>query len=86
MTELRDAIMTIANYLDQQAFERGMKQGMRQGFQAGRQEGALLILEGVRQRDLKTAQKMLHKGLDKTLVQEFMRLSDDKLKKLIEEN
>jgi recombination-promoting nuclease RpnB len=82
-SEFRGEVMTIADYLDQQGFKRGILQGMKQGKLEGMQEG---MQKGMLQKELEIAQQMLHKGLDRTLIQEFTHLSDEELEKLIEEN
>lgn len=67
-----DALMTIAQQLEQ----KGMEKGMERGIQLGREEGRS---EGEREATLKIARTMLQSGLDRETVMKMTGLSEDEL-------
>ncbi|WP_210484802.1 Rpn family recombination-promoting nuclease/putative transposase [Pantoea ananatis] len=67
-----DALMTIAQQLEQ----KGMEKGMEKGIQLGREEGRS---EGEREATLKIARTMLQSGLDSETVMKMTGLSEDEL-------
>ncbi|WP_349886710.1 Rpn family recombination-promoting nuclease/putative transposase [Pantoea ananatis] len=67
-----DALMTIAQQLEQ----KGMEKGMEKGIQLGREEGRS---EGEREATLKIARTMLQSGLDRETVMKMTGLSEDEL-------
>lgn len=67
-----DALMTIAQQLEQ----KGMEKGMEKGIQLGREEGRS---EGEREATLKIARTMLQSGHDRETVMKMTGLSEDEL-------
>ncbi|WP_275233625.1 Rpn family recombination-promoting nuclease/putative transposase [Pantoea ananatis] len=67
-----DALITIAQQLEQ----KGMEKGMEKGIQLGREEGRS---EGEREATLKIARTMLQSGLDRETVMKMTGLSEDEL-------
>lgn len=71
-----DALMTIAQQLEQKGIEKGMEKGLQLGEQRGLVKGRS---EGERSAALKIARTMLQNGLPPSLVAEMTGLSDDDL-------
>ncbi|WP_210453857.1 Rpn family recombination-promoting nuclease/putative transposase [Pantoea ananatis] len=71
-----DALMTIAQQLEQKGIEKGLKEGLQLGEQRGLVKGRS---EGERSAALKIARTMLQNGLPPSLVAEMTGLSDDDL-------
>lgn len=71
-----DALMTIAQQLEQKGIEKGMEKGMEKGIQLGREEGRS---EGEREATLKIARTMLQSGLDRETVMKMTGLNEDDL-------
>ncbi|WP_194761627.1 Rpn family recombination-promoting nuclease/putative transposase [Pantoea ananatis] len=67
-----DALMTIAQQLEQKGMEKGMEKGIRLGREEGRSEGE-------REATLKIARTMLQSGLDRETVMKMTGLSEDEL-------
>ncbi|PWK95779.1 putative transposase/invertase (TIGR01784 family) [Pantoea allii] len=67
-----DALMTIAQQLEQ----KGIEKGMEKGIQLGREEGRC---EGEREATLKIARTMLQSGLDRETVMKMTGLNEDDL-------
>jgi predicted transposase/invertase (TIGR01784 family) len=75
-----DALMTIAQQLEQKGIEKGIEQGIEQGIEKGielgRQEGRSA---GEREATLKIARTMLQNGLDRNTVMKMTGLSEAEL-------
>lgn len=75
-----DALMTIAQQLEQKGIEKGRAEGIelgeRRGIEKGRSEGRT---EGQREATLKIARTMLQNGLDRKTVIEMTGLTSDDL-------
>jgi predicted transposase/invertase (TIGR01784 family) len=75
-----DALMTIAQQLEQKGIEKGRAEGIelgeRRGIEKGRTEGRT---EGQREATLKIARTMLQNGLDRKTVIEMTGLTSDDL-------
>jgi len=71
-----DALMTIAQQLEQKGIEKGIEQGIQQGIQLGEQRG---IEKGEREATLKIARTMLRNGIDRNTVMQMTGLSEDEL-------
>ena len=71
-----DTIMTIAEQLKQEVFNRGIQQGMQQGIQQGMQEGRF-------GEKLEIARSMLLKGIDTKTIMEVTHLSFDQIKEIL---
>lgn len=71
-----DALMTIAQQLEQKGIEKGLEEGLQLGEQRGLAKGRS---EGERSAALKIARTMLQNGLPPSLVAEMTGLSDDDL-------
>jgi len=71
-----DALMTIAQQLEQKGIEKGIEQGIQQGIQLGEQRG---IEKGEREATLKIARTMLRNGIDPNTVMQMTGLSEDEL-------
>ncbi|WP_194762020.1 Rpn family recombination-promoting nuclease/putative transposase [Pantoea ananatis] len=71
-----DALMTIAQQLEQKGIEKGLEEGLQLGEQRGLVKGRS---EGERSAALKIARTMLQNGLPPSLVAEMTGLSDDDL-------
>ncbi|MFQ6247294.1 Rpn family recombination-promoting nuclease/putative transposase, partial [Yersinia enterocolitica] len=67
-----DALMTIAQQLEQKGIEKGIEQGIEQGIQLGEQRG-------IEKGKLEVARTMLQNGLDRTTVMKMTGLSEDDL-------
>ncbi|WP_336754944.1 Rpn family recombination-promoting nuclease/putative transposase [Pantoea sp. USHLN298] len=67
-----DALMTIAQQLEQKGIEKGIEKGIQLGEQRG-------IEKGEREATLKIARTMLQNGIDRTTVQKMTGLSEDEL-------
>ncbi|AYM89544.1 MULTISPECIES: hypothetical protein [Serratia] len=63
--------MTIAEYLEQKGFEKGIKQGMEKGIEQGMEKGRETVLE--------IASSMLAEGFDRAMVMKLTGLSADDL-------
>ncbi|WP_054686967.1 Rpn family recombination-promoting nuclease/putative transposase [Pantoea stewartii] len=78
-----DALMTIAQQLEQKGIEKGIQQGLKEGIQLGEQRGLEKgRSEGERAAALKIARTMLQNGLHPRVVAEMTALSDDDLAQL----
>jgi len=71
-----DALMTIAQQLEQKGIEKGIEQGIEKGMELGRQEGRS---EGQREATLKIARTMLQNGIDRNTVMEMTGLTESDL-------
>jgi len=71
-----DALMTIAEQLEQKGMEKGMEKGMQLGEQRGIQQGKI---EGEREATLKIARSMLQNGIDRHSVLKMTGLSENDL-------
>ncbi|ECE2104855.1 Rpn family recombination-promoting nuclease/putative transposase, partial [Salmonella enterica subsp. enterica serovar Newport] len=67
-----DALMTIAQQLEQKGIEKGIQLGRQEGRQEGRSEGE-------REATLKIARTMLQNGIDRNTVMKMTGLSEDDL-------
>jgi predicted transposase/invertase (TIGR01784 family) len=67
-----DALMTIAQQLEQKGIEKGIEQGIEKGIQLGEQRG-------IEKGKLEVAQTMLQNGLDRNTVMKMTGLSEDDL-------
>ena len=74
-----DALMTIAQQLEQKGIEKGLEQGIQLGEQRGLEKGRS---EGERAAALKIAHTMLKSGLDRSTVITMTGLSDEDLTQL----
>ncbi|EIK1026265.1 Rpn family recombination-promoting nuclease/putative transposase, partial [Salmonella enterica] len=74
-----DALMTIAQQLEQKGIEKGRLEGIQIGEEKGRNEGKL---EGEREATLKIARTMLKNGLDRTSVMKMTGLTADELEQI----
>ncbi|WP_428944644.1 Rpn family recombination-promoting nuclease/putative transposase [Pantoea sp. FN060301] len=70
-----DALMTIAQQLEQ----KGIEKGIEKGIQLGRQEGRT---EGEREATLKIARAMLQNGIDRNTVMKMTGLSENELSQI----
>ncbi|WP_312158386.1 Rpn family recombination-promoting nuclease/putative transposase [Pantoea piersonii] len=71
-----DALMTIAQQLEQKGIEKGRMEGRQEGIQLGEQRG---IEKGEREATLKIARTMLQNGLDQNTVMQMTGLTEDEL-------
>ena len=71
-----DALMTIAQQLEQKGIEKGRMEGRQEGIQLGEQQG---IEKGEREATLKIARTMLQNGLDQNIVMQMTGLTEDEL-------
>ena len=71
-----DALMTIAQQLEQKGIEKGRMEGRQEGIQLGEQRG---IEKGEREATLKIARTMLQNGLDQSIVMQMTGLTEDEL-------
>ena len=71
-----DALMTIAQQLEQKGIEKGRMEGRQEGIQLGEQRG---IEKGEREATLKIARTMLQNGLDQNIVMQMTGLTEDEL-------
>lgn len=67
-----DALMTIAQQLEQKGIEKGIQLGRQKGRQEGRSEGE-------REATLKIARTMLQNGIDRSTVMKMTGLSEEDL-------
>ncbi|MGU7133075.1 Rpn family recombination-promoting nuclease/putative transposase, partial [Salmonella enterica subsp. enterica serovar Glostrup] len=67
-----DALMTIAQQLEQKGIEKGRAEGLQLGEQRG-------IEKGEREATLKIARTMLQNGIDRSTVMKMTGLSEDDL-------
>ncbi|MEM6052029.1 Rpn family recombination-promoting nuclease/putative transposase [Erwinia sp. P7711] len=67
-----DALMTIAQQLEQKGIEKGIQLGEQRGIEKGRTEGE-------REATLKIARTMLRNGIDRNTVMQMTGLSEDEL-------
>jgi len=75
-----DALMTIAQQLEQKGIEKGRAEGLRLGEQRGEQRGIEKgRSEGERQATLKIARTMLQNGIDRKTVMKMTGLTEDDL-------
>ena len=74
-----DALMTIAQQLEQKGIEKGIEKGRAEGIQLGEQRG---LKEGERQATLKIALTMLQNGIDRSTVMKMTGLTEDDLAQL----
>ena len=71
-----DALMTIAQQLEQKGIEKGRMEGRQEGIQLGEQRG---IEKGEREATLKIARTMLQNGLDQNIVMQMTGLTEEEL-------
>jgi len=71
-----DALMTIAQQLEQKGIEKGRMEGRQEGIELGEQRG---IEKGEREATLKIARTMLQNGLDQNIVMQMTGLTEDEL-------
>ena len=71
-----DALMTIAQQLEQKGIEKGRAEGLQLGEQRGIEKGRS---EGERQATLKIARTMLQNGIDRSTVMKMTGLTEDDL-------
>ena len=71
-----DALMTIAQQLEQKGIEKGIQQGIEQGIQLGEQRG---IEKGRNEGKLEVARTMLQNGIDRNTVMKVTGLTEDDL-------
>lgn len=71
-----DALMTIAQQLEQKGIEKGRAEGLKLGEQRGIEKGRT---EGERETTLKIARTMLQNGLDRNTVMKMTGLTEDDL-------
>ncbi|KYP82494.1 hypothetical protein WB66_22950, partial [bacteria symbiont BFo1 of Frankliniella occidentalis] len=74
-----DALMTIAQQLEQKGIEKGRAEGIQLGEQRGIKKGRS---EGERQATLKIARTMLQNGIDRSSVIKMTGLTEDDLAQL----
>ncbi|EHE7050023.1 Rpn family recombination-promoting nuclease/putative transposase, partial [Salmonella enterica subsp. enterica serovar Adelaide] len=67
-----DALMTIAQQLEQKGIEKGIQQGIQQGIQLGEQRG-------IEKGKLEVARTMLQNGIDRNTVMKMTGLTEDDL-------
>ncbi|EJP4069182.1 Rpn family recombination-promoting nuclease/putative transposase, partial [Salmonella enterica subsp. enterica serovar Newport] len=67
-----DALMTIAQQLEQKGIEKGIQQGIQQGIQLGEQRG-------IEKGKLEVARTMLQNGIDHNTVMKMTGLTEDDL-------
>jgi len=71
-----DALMTIAQQLEQKGIEKGRAEGLQLGEQRGMEKGRN---EGKREGKLEVARTMLQNGLDRSTVMKMTGLTEDEL-------
>ena len=71
-----DALMTIAQQLEQKGIEKGREEGLQLGEQRGIEKGRT---EGEREATLKIARTMLQNGIDRVTVMKMTGLTEDDL-------
>ena len=74
-----DALMTIAQQLEQKGIEKGIEQGIEQGIEKGIQLGRQ---EGRNEGKLEVARTMLQNGLDMNTVMKMTGLSEEELSQI----
>ncbi|MBA4824055.1 Rpn family recombination-promoting nuclease/putative transposase [Pantoea ananatis] len=75
-----DALMTIAQQLEQKGIEKGIEKGRAEGLKLGEQRGIEKgRTEGERETTLKIARTMLQNGLDRNTVMKMTGLTEDDL-------
>ena len=75
-----DALMTIAQQLEQKGIEKGIQQGIEQGLEQGIQLGEQRGIEkGEREATLKIARTMLQNGIDRNTVMKVTGLTEEDL-------
>ncbi|ENA2507870.1 Rpn family recombination-promoting nuclease/putative transposase, partial [Salmonella enterica] len=75
-----DALMTIAQQLEQKGIEKGIEKGRLEGIQIGEEKGRNEgKLEGEREATLKIARTMLQNGLDRSTVMKMTGLTAEDL-------
>lgn len=75
-----DALMTIAQQLEQKGIEKGIQQGIEQGIQLGEQRGIEKGRnEGKLEGKLEVARTMLRSGIDRSTVMKMTGLTEDDL-------
>ncbi|EDS6428945.1 Rpn family recombination-promoting nuclease/putative transposase, partial [Salmonella enterica subsp. enterica] len=67
-----DALMTIAQQLEQKGIEKGIEKGIQQGIQLGEQRG-------IEKGKLEVARTMLQNGIDRNTVMKMTGLTEDDL-------
>jgi len=86
-----DALMTIAQQLEQKGIEKGIKQGIEQGIEKGIEIGEQRGIEkgeqrgiekGEREATFKIARTMLENGIDPLSVMKMTGLTDDEIQQL----
>jgi len=70
-----DALMTIAQQLEQKGIEKGIEKGIQQGIQLGEQRG-------IEKGKLEVARTMLQNGLDRRTVMKMTGLTEDELSQI----
>ncbi|EIX6653323.1 Rpn family recombination-promoting nuclease/putative transposase, partial [Salmonella enterica] len=71
-----DALMTIAQQLEQKGIEKGIEKGIQQGIQQGIQLGEQ---RGIEKGKLEVARTMLQNGIDRNTVMKMTGLTEDDL-------
>ncbi|MBD8212662.1 Rpn family recombination-promoting nuclease/putative transposase, partial [Erwinia persicina] len=79
-----DALMTIAQQLEQKGIEKGIEKGRAEGLKLGEQLGEQRGIEkgrteGERETTLKIARTMLQNGMDRNTVMKMTDLTEDDL-------
>ncbi len=75
-----DALMTIAQQLEQKGIEKGIQQGIEQGIQLGEKRGIEKGRnEGKQEGKLEVARTMLRSGIDRSTVMKMTGLTEDDL-------
>ncbi|HEJ7646219.1 TPA: Rpn family recombination-promoting nuclease/putative transposase [Klebsiella oxytoca] len=78
-----DALMTIAQQLEQKGIEKGIQQGIEQGIQLGEERGIEKGRhEGKLEGKLEVARTMLKNGIDRSTVMKMTGLTEDDLAQL----
>ncbi|ELH8143372.1 Rpn family recombination-promoting nuclease/putative transposase, partial [Salmonella enterica] len=67
-----DALMTIAQQLEQKGIEKGIEKGIQQGIQLGEQRG-------IEKGKLEVARTMLRNGIDRSTVMKMTGLTENDL-------
>ncbi|EHR5932189.1 Rpn family recombination-promoting nuclease/putative transposase, partial [Salmonella enterica] len=71
-----DALMTIAQQLEQKGIEKGIEKGIQQGIQQGIQLGEQ---RGIEKGKLEVARTMLRNGIDRSTVMKMTGLTENDL-------
>lgn len=78
-----DALMTIAQQLEQKGIEKGIEQGIEKGIEQGIEIGEQRGIEkGEREATFKIARTMLENGIDPLSVMKMTGLTDDEIQQL----